>query len=367
MSGPPPSGWLIDRRVDLALVGVPLALTGAFLLTPAPDDLPLWAFLFLIVAFDVAHVWSTLYLGYLDERERRRRPLLFFVPIPLTVLACFRLHQHSPVLLWTVVAYVAIHHFAAQQYGFVALYKLRAGERDRFDRVLDRWTLWAGALGPVLLWHTGERFDWFGHGEQFLFRLDPALRPDIVAVMATFAVVYGARQVVHARAGRFNLGKNVWMAASWLSWSLGLAVDHPLVALACINLLHGIPFLALVWVRARRARVARGEPLGSGDLQGWLVGRWWAFYGLVLVLALAEEGAWEGLVWGHYLPRVELPSEATSLAVALLATPQIVHYFLDGWLWKLDGTNPDLDLALGVSPRSAAPASAGPRTPPRSS
>ena len=341
------------------MIGLPFAFTVGALRVPRPEDLPLWAFLFLVVAFDVAHVWSTLYVSYLDRGAFARRRLLFLLPVPITVFVAYRLHLHSPVLFWTLVAYVAIHHFAAQQYGFVALYKLRAGERDPIDRYLDKWTLWVGALGPVLWWHASPaetRFDWFGHGEQFLFRLDPALRTDVLALMAAFAVIYGARQVRLALAGRFNVGKNLWMLGSWLSWSLGIGLaDHPLVSLACINLFHGIPFLVLVWHRCNQNWEAspRADAVPS-RLVAWLSRRRnvWAFYGLLLVVALAEEGLWEGLVWGTYLPRVELGPEAISLGVALLATPQIVHYYLDAWLWKLDGSNPDLEHALGLPPRA---------------
>ena len=37
---------------------------------------------------------------------------------------------------------------------------------------------------------------------------------------------------------------------------------------------------------------------------------------------------------------------ALSLLVAVLSLPQVVHYALDGFLWKMDGTNPDLERAL---------------------
>ncbi|MGE0706908.1 MAG: hypothetical protein AB7N76_06855 [Planctomycetota bacterium] len=378
-----PGPWIVSRGVDLAMLGVPavftaLALLGVLYLPPV-TDVPLWAFLFLIVAFDVAHVWATIYLSYLDPRALERRRLLFLLPIPLTVYLGFRLHLEAPWLFWTVLAYVAIHHFVSQQWGFIALYKLRAGERDPLDRYLDKWTLYAGAFGPVLWWHTTEqRFDWFGHGEQFLFRLPESLRGEIRLMMLAFALVWIARQVQHARVGALNWGKTLWMVASWVSWSLGIyMVAHPLVSLACVNLLHGIPFLVLVWWRLNRYwRRERDPQARAGSrLVAWLSGTEetpaptggaaaggspWprrlavlaAFYLPLLALGLAEEGAWERFVWGNYLPAVDGLSRAqVSLIVALLATPQVVHYYLDAWLWKLDGTNPDFEVALGLPPR----------------
>lgn len=358
-----PGPWIVSPGFDLTLLAVPALATALALVLPAPaGGLPLWGFLLLVVAFDVAHVWSTLYLSYLDREAMARRRLLFLLPVPLSILVSYRLHAHSPALFWTLLAYVAIHHFAAQQWGFIALYKLRAGERDPVDRYLDKWTLWVGALGPVLWWHASPdaRFDWFGHGEQFLFPLDPGLKVDIAFVMGAFALAWTARQAWHLAWGRLSAGKVLWMVAAWLSWSLGIGLaDHPLVSLAAINLLHGLPFLGLVWFRCNRRWEGQTEAASSPLLARLSQRRAvWAFYGLLLGLALVEEGLWDGVVWGVYvagLTGLEPPAlgdGARSLLVAVLATPQIVHYYLDAWLWKLDGSNPDLHEALGLPSRS---------------
>ena len=49
--------------------------------------------------------------------------------------------------------------------------------------------------------------------------------------------------------------------------------------------------------------------------------------------------------------RIELPemtATVTSLAVATLSLPQIMHYFLDAFIWRFDGSNPNLrELVLG--------------------
>ncbi|MEZ6187656.1 MAG: hypothetical protein R3F62_21930 [Planctomycetota bacterium] len=338
--------WIVSPAVDLAALALPAAATGAVLLAPEPEGLSLWNFLWLVVAFDVAHVWATLYLTYGDPSVVRRRPLLLWLPIPLAFFVAFRLHSHSPTLYWTLLAYVAIHHFASQQYGFVALYRALGGKAAPLDRTLDKLALWTGALVPILVWHASPQgFDWFGHGEAFVAVLPRALIPDLYLVYAAVAAAYLARQVWHVTQGSFNLPKNAWMLASWLSWAVGLAwASHPLVALAAINLLHGIPFLGLAWVRASRRWAAEPEARG---LVPWLVRHPLSFLAPLVVLALLEELCWEGAVWGHYVsPWFELDATATSLAVALLALPQTVHYVLDAWIWKMDGSNPDLALVL---------------------
>ncbi len=358
--------WLVSRRFDLGMVLTPAAaaLVSLLLLGTGPE-IPLWAFLLLIVAFDVAHVWATIYVTYLDpEVWRRRRLLLIGTPL-VALFAAFRLHQHSPTLYWTILAYVAIYHFIKQLWGMVALYKARAGERSTFDYYLDRWTLWVGALGPVALWHASpsRQFDWFNAGESFIAPIDPALAPDIVFIMAGFALVYVGRQV--QQRARFNVGKNLWMAASWVSWSVGIGFsDHPLVSAAFLNLFHGIPFIGLVWHRcSHRADDSPCEPPGEpaadspDDPAGrpWFSRRWFWFYAPILILAVAEESLWDALVWKEYLPSIigpsiggELSEIALSAAVAVLSVPQIVHYYLDAWIWRLDGSSPDLESAFSL-------------------
>src|SRR3712207_5118006 len=81
---PASSGWIVSPRFDIALLGVPAAGTALLLLTPADTGMadglvPLWAFLLLVVAVDVAHVWATLYLSYLDREAFARRRLLFLL------------------------------------------------------------------------------------------------------------------------------------------------------------------------------------------------------------------------------------------------------------------------------------------------
>ncbi len=317
------------------------------------DDVPLWLFILLVVAFDVAHVWATLYLSYLDRNLMRRRRALFLWPIPVSFSIAFFVHHYSSGLYWTLLAYIAIIHFVTQQWGIVALYKRTSKDHRPLDYYLDKLTIWTGALGPLLLWHAtpGRELDWFDAGEQFIVRLPPEISPFVYVTMAVTALAYVARQVVRFHEERVHtLGKNLWIFASWTSWSVGISdADHPLISAAVINLLHGIPFLVLVWNRCNQRW--EGKQGKESPFLAWISQRRTIvlFYGFVLGIALIEELLWDGLVWRVYLgdifilPSAFAAATAQSIVVALLSVPQIVHYFLDGFIWKLDGSNPDLD------------------------
>jgi len=356
-----PGRWIVSGRFDLAILVAPFvaSLLSLFTLRDDVAEVPLWAYLLLIVAFDVAHVWATVFITYLDREALRAHRLLYWLPIPLSFIISYRLHAYSSNLFWTLLAYVAIYHFIKQQWGFIALYKARAGERERLDYYLDKYTLWMGALGPVMLWHASpaRQFDWFNAGESFIVTIPEVFRPDIAAAWAAFGLAYVLRQAQLWRAnGRVNLGKNLWMACSWLSWAVGIGLsNHPLVSAAFLNLFHGIPFLALVWHRSRRVAATSPGPGWRARLMSWLTARrrWAWFYLLALAPAVVEEALWDGFVWQVYLPSlVGWPPGAAagglSFWVALLSVPQIVHYFLDAWVWKLDGSNPGLAQALSL-------------------
>jgi hypothetical protein len=176
--------------------------------------------------------------------------------------------------------------------------------------------------------------------------------------MALVGAVWALRQVhVFVSERRVNVGKTVWMVVTWVSWWIGVRMtEHVFISAAFLNFIHGLPFLMLVWHRVR-TRWHHSPLADDAPLVARLSRSWVPFYGVLFALAFVEEVLWDGFVWRTYLPGLLGISEqaasgvALSLWVAALSLPQIVHYFLDAYIWKLDGNNPDLALALGLSRR----------------
>lgn len=360
------SPWIFGGPVsDFWIFAGPFLFSALLLvLFPRPlageqgQPMPLWAFLLIVVGVDVAHVWGTLFRTYLDPDTRRQRWKLLWLSPPVIFLASFFAHWYSPVLFWTGLAYIAIHHFMAQQYGLLALYRVKAGERSRFDYHLDKWVLYAGALGPVLAWHASpdKGFDWFSAGEQFVVTLPADWQPVFWWAQAGLGLFYGGRQIFLKLSGRdLNVGKLLILVLTWISWSVGIWYSgHPLVSAAFINLFHGVPFLALVWLygRNRWQKNSGGTPLLRYIFAG---NQLLVFLAILIGLALVEEFFWEVSVWKNYFPDVlsgwgkeQFPAILLSALVALLSLPQAVHYYLDRHIWRFDGSNPGLPGYLGL-------------------
>jgi hypothetical protein len=349
--------WLFSPRVDFAaffgtsLVAFLLALTLSSLGIAA--DTPPWLWLALVVLIDVAHVWSTLFRVYLDPAERSRRPLLYWGTPLLAWGSGMVLHAWSSELFWRALAYFAVWHFIRQQMGWMALYGRRAGSPSRTLK-WDQAAILAATLGPVVWWHANlpRSFWWFREGD-FITGLPHAVGTAALAVHFLVLALWLARGEVH-------LGKALVLAATWLSWFGGIVWAQSDLAFTILNVAaHGVPYLVLLF-RYARARAAEGR---AGALS--LIMRWGrpGFLGLVWALALAEEFAWDTVVW-HEHPMffgaggVDLEAAALAVVVPLLAVPQVTHYLLDGLVWKTR-TDPALGSRLFASgtrgPYAAAP------------
>ena len=335
-------GWILGRRADLALFGLPVLAAALVALLAwragvLHTDLPPWGFALLIVGVDVAHVYSTGFRVYLDREELTRRPGLY-AGVPL---ACFGLGvaAHAlggPAGFWRLLAYVAVFHFVRQQWGWVAYSRARAGE-GAVDRRLDQIAIYNVTLFPLLWWHAHlpRSFTWFVEGD--FVALPGWLGLAGHVVHWTINVVYLGHQWRRARAGRgVNIAKLWVWATTWAIWYGGIVVlDSDLVFTTSNVLAHGLPYLAVVWT------IQRDRWAGAAAAVGWFFRprAWWAYLAVLALVGYGEEWLWDRLVWHEHGGLFRGPAPALdglwlSLLVPLLATPQATHYVLDAWIWR---------------------------------
>jgi hypothetical protein len=344
------SPWLVSRRFDLAVFGGP-AVAAALLLAwgaatgSLAGDTPVWTWVAAVVFVDVAHVWATSYRVYLDPEERGRRPGLY-LGVPLAVYAAgVLLYSGSSGRFWRVLAYLAVFHFVRQQYGWVALYRRRLGVVSRLDRVLDDATIYSATLFPVVYWHAHlpREFAWFLQGD-FLPGLPTWVADALHPVHLGLTAAYVLRQVQLRATGRpTSAGKDLVVATTWLTWYVGIVVLDSDFAFTVTNVLvHGVPYLGLVWVYGRR----RFEGSSARVARLFRPAAWPLYLAPLLAVAWAEEWGWDRMVWHERAALFPGPAwvagpEALALLVPLLALPQATHYVLDAWIWRTRG-NPGL-------------------------
>jgi hypothetical protein len=349
------SPWLVSARWDVAVFGGSALAAFALLVGGRASGLldevtPPWAWVLTVLAVDVAHVWATAYRVYLDPDERRRRPSLYAgVPLAAYTVGVV-LYSVSAVAFWRVLAYLAVFHFVRQQYGWVALYRRRLGRSTPLDRFLDDAAIYSATVYPVLWWHAHlpREFEWFLEGD-FIPGLPAGTAAALLPVHLLIVAAYTARQVWLRAQGRpVSPGKDLVIATTWLTWYVGIVVLDSDYAFTVTNVLvHGVPYLALVWMYGRgRFRGTAGALGRVFRASGWPI-----FLGSLIAAAWLEEWGWDRLVWHERPslfpgPDLSISAAALALLVPLLAVPQATHYVLDAWIWRVKG-NPGLARRLG--------------------
>ncbi len=326
-------------------------------------NLPLWAWVCLVLIVDVAHVYATLFRTYLNRSAFEHHKMLL-IAIPATCWAAGSLlYSVDDLLFWRTLAYLAVFHFVRQQYGFVCLYSRKDPVQSRRFAWLDHLTIYVATIYPLLYWHTNlpRNFNWFVDGD-FIENVPAALADVGLISYIVVATGYFIKELTTLRAtGFINVPRNLIIIGTAISWWVGIVALNSDMAFTMTNVLtHGIPYMALIWLyQGKKNEVKSGEASMSATLSHQakrsdenaitttLVKLALAyapvFFLFLVVLAYLEEGFWDGLVWREHtslfapfshLPAIRDPV-VLALLVPLLSLPQSTHYVLDGFIWRV--------------------------------
>jgi hypothetical protein len=319
----------------LALAALWIGAVAGVLDQRTPD----WAWVPAILLIDIAHVWATAFRVYFDPAELKRRPLLYSMVPAIGLAVGIALYTEGDLVFWRILAYVAVFHFVRQQYGWVALYRARLGEEGNMGKWIDTAAIYLATLYPLIYWHCHlpRQFWWFLEHD---FAPIPVLAERIAAFVYGIALTaYAARALYLWRHGKPNPGKDIVVATTAVCWYAGIVWFNSDYAFTMTNvIIHGVPYLALVyWYwRTRRPALSARHP-------------WWPLIGFLAtlwLLAYVEELFWDRGVWQERSWLFGEPWNVQSwkwLLVPLLALPQLTHYILDGFIWRRR-SNPTFDL-----------------------
>jgi hypothetical protein len=357
----PAQSWIISRRQDLlwfegsVLAGI--ALLVFFLWAPNLDDatytpghLAVMALLLWGVLFDGTHVWATYARSYLAPDSVSQGALQgswswgLLLLGPALALLDYWLCPPGPSQLgsagwlfrWFLVgAYLwAYWHLVRQHYGFLVLYRRRAGETSHWGARLDTLLLWTGCLYPYLRFSMTEPYVRSG-----LPVLTPEewLGPVRFLLDITFGVVMGGllMLVISSRVEPFHPGPKHLLLAVVIGFHIAVfgLLDNLLTITATLTIFHNLQYHRIVWQYER----GQGRRPSGGLIP-------------YLILGIALGFAWYG-------PRV--------LGVALLASPlarncllglgwgvAFHHYMVDGRIWRVRRSR---EVAVALDRGAAAP------------
>lgn len=347
--------WIYSPKFDLtAIIGPPVVVTCVVLLfghqIEAMSEAPAWLWILLVLGIDVAHVYSSLFRTYFDREEfARRRTLYLTVPVLSWGVGVAIYALWGMGAFWSCVAYAAIYHFVRQQYGFMMLF--RRGEPTRtWDCRLDQAAIYLATVYPLVYWHTyGRDFTWF---ENFEVIRIPVTWPEQVCRFLYIGCLVGflGKEAFHAfQRKALNLGKVLLLVATAGAWGTGILLFNGDLTFTLINIVsHGVPYMALIWIYQYR-KGSRPEQVGNRFLRFFQLKYVPVYLAVLFALAYFEEGLWDWMVWKEspgIFGSVSLqpPAIVLTLLVPLLTMPQVTHYVLDAFIWRVNKAKEKKDL-----------------------
>lgn len=396
-----PVSWIISPMIDstflIGSVFVSLALLGLWYadLITTLHLLVIWVFV-----FHGPHFFATLTRTVFDKTEWTRRrglflgSLIFFAVGPGIVLLSkiFTGEWFGDQFIqffFFGAAVWAYHHVCKQHFGFVALYRAKAGERDRRELQWVRYyfliSLWIPAI--ILLTNaTGWQlaFPWImplAHefGAQNILDVFHLIRTWGVWLFVALQLAYAAHLVQRVRSGRgINIPENLTiLAALALHWLIVLAILYPPVSkvpmaggtggdplahyafVPLVVIFHNIQYLALVHTYNKdkylvpdgRRKFGPATFLSRNFMTLWI-------FGLLFTLLTIGPEQFESLytVLGFEYDPASPPAAFTmwrrdSSAGIWLATAvwgwSFWHYHVDSKIWKVNH-DPEIKRVLGL-------------------
>jgi Flp pilus assembly protein TadD len=337
------SPHILGPRADaLLILGSPvIALALVFGLASRWPSESVWA---VIITFGaVGHHLPGFIRTYGDRELFARFRWRFVLAPPVFFFASFAMaRQDLHGLLWISLAW-SIWHGMMQHFGFMRIYDAKRGvPASAFGRS-DFW-LTAAAFGSCLLWSP----------EQSASVLDglytcgvPLLPASLLrsakwagVVLLVFAVAaWLLRTRSEMRKGNTHAPLKLVLLVSTLAVVAIARVftADPFIGVAIFEVLHDVQYLAIVWAFESRPRAdghdARGGP------RAWLTRSW-----PVYVLACLAYGS---IAWGVH--RGGPSQEVHEILIALLATSALLHYYYDGFIWKVRARDTREHLGLDAS------------------
>lgn len=339
--------WIYTPKFDLAaIIGPPVAVTAIVLIwgrsLAQVQDTPPWLWVLLVLGIDVAHVYSSLFRTYFDRDEfQRRRGLYVAVPILSWLVGVGLYAIWGAGVFWAFVAYFAIYHFVRQQYGIFMLYR-RGEPVGGWSYRIDQAAIYLATVYPLVFWHTYPRnFQWFSDFDVLRIPtpwVEIVVRWLYIGVLAAFWAKEATR--FRSEAG-FNAGKVLLLLATAAAWGTGIILFNGDLTFTLINIVaHGVPYMALIWIYQYRKRSNSGH--AHNRFLRFFQIRYIPVYVLALfALAYLEEGIWDWFVWREHADvfggfHVQASATVLMLLVPLLTMPQVTHYVLDAFIWRVN-------------------------------
>ncbi|MCA9109580.1 MAG: tetratricopeptide repeat protein [Planctomycetaceae bacterium] len=324
--------WIISSRIDTLLILLtPLLAIPAVLILSSPRVGVRAATISLIVTafFATGHHLPGLIRAYGDRELFERFKLRFILAPPLVFLAYFPLYDYHFGLYRLIIIAWATWHGFMQLYGFVRIYDAKVGSTSRATANWDWLVCLCGFVTPQLISPTQISLT-LKHWSSLGLPMVPhsvvnGIRWVAVIIcllaFAGFTVNYLFQSYRGTKPNPLKLLMLFSGIGTW--WFAMCYVEEPILGIALFDICHDVQYLAIVWLYNSR-RVSSNAPMNG--FMRYVFRRGMVLLYLGLIVAYGSMGVVAPLVGNAAISKV---------FYAIIFTSTILHYYYDGFIWKV--------------------------------
>ncbi len=248
-------------------------------------------------------------------------------------------------------------HGLMQTYGFMRIYDVRQGINDRWSARLDHWLcLSIFAAGVVFsdarvfgiangMWQTGLT----PFGPEWLTRIRIAVGGVGLCVLAIYLINLLRRK----QRGEPVSGLKLLLAGTtgWFYWYTGQLSTNVLIGIAMFEIYHAVQYDAIVWIYNRRLFRRAGDRFGP---LGFLFRDRWTMLGFYLAAIAAYSSIRYFTVDANEYVFRGGSQDTHQWLIALLVTSSFLHFYFDGFIWKVSERKTQETLVEGSAPAALA-------------
>ncbi|MBX3426428.1 MAG: tetratricopeptide repeat protein [Pirellulales bacterium] len=342
--------WIVGPWWDLAyLVVTPLAIVPVVLILVRQWLTPEQVSLAVIAFASLGHHLPGFMRAYGDQElfARFRRRFLLAPPLLLAGALLFTpptVVRNALGISWThlhglelILLVWGTWHGLMQTFGFMRIYDIRRGVNDRWTARLDHWLCLAIFVCGVVF--SDARVYGVANGmmQAGLPEFGPeslaAMRIAVAGASAIVALLYVANLIATVRRGDGVNWIKLLLAAmtGWFYWYCGRLSTNLIIGIAMFEIYHAVQYDAIVWIYNRRLLARAGERFGP---LGFLFRDRWTTLSLYLAAIAAYSAArLISVDTADYVFRGG--PDVHQWLVALFATSTLLHFYYDGFIWKV--------------------------------
>lgn len=343
------SQWIVSPVVDsVFIIGGPL-LVLAVLLPLAQVFSAETVGIFVLAVMGTGHHFFGFLRAYGDPVLFERYRLRFLLAPPLVFVAVFsmtRNNLHGVILL---AGFWAAWHLMKQVYGVMRIYGAKRGEHRRATMRLDFLMCLTG-FATMLAFSDTHSQTLISTGERTGIFITPLLFGQTAKILSGVAMV-GVSSVyvahtwaAHRRGAPIAPVKLALLASSlvFLYYSWGLAGGALFLGIAAFEAAHYVQYAAVAWSYSRRLSEKGGASRLLAALSQPRVG----LIILYVLAAFAYGAAFHG--------KGPMAHEFGSIGASLIASSAILHFYFDGFIWKVRQKGTRDNFGIGQSVESPA-------------